>query len=160
VVSLNEILMGMEALLRRTLGEDIDLVALQAPDLGAWKQMSISFETGIMNLAVNARDAMVSGGQLTLETGNVELDEKYCRTHLEATPGSYVMLEVSDMAWAWTKRPSSTSSSRSSPPKHRAWAPPRSGHRLRHSPAEQWSIAVFSEPGKGTSFQDLPAPSD
>ena len=96
VVSLNEILMGMEALLRRTLGEDIDLVALKAPDLGSVEADVHQFEQVIMNLAVNARDAMVSGGRLTLETGNVELDKEYCRTHPEATPGSYVMLAVSD----------------------------------------------------------------
>jgi two-component system, cell cycle sensor histidine kinase and response regulator CckA len=96
VVSLNQVLAGMEPLLRRTLGEDMDLVSRQDPDLGDVEVDVHQFEQVLMNLALNARDAMTSGGRLTLETRNVELYAEYCRTHPEVTPGSYVMLAVSD----------------------------------------------------------------
>ena len=103
VVSLNEVLDGMEPLLRRTLGEHIDLVTRQDPDLALVEADVHQFEQVIMNLAINARDAMTSGGGLTLETANVELDEEYCRTHPEATPGGYVMLAVSDTGTGMTQ---------------------------------------------------------
>jgi PAS domain S-box-containing protein len=96
VVSLSEVLDGMEALLRRTLGEDIDLLCLKDPDLDSVEADAHQLEQVLMNLAVNARDAMPSGGQLTLETANVELGEEYCRTHPETTPGGHVMLAVTD----------------------------------------------------------------
>jgi len=96
VVSLNKALDEMEPLLRRTLGEDIDFVSLRAPDPGNVEADVHQLEQVILNLAVNARDAMAVGGRLTLETGNAELDQKYCRVHPEATPGSYVTLSVSD----------------------------------------------------------------
>ncbi len=96
VVSLNDVLTGTESLLRHTLGEHIDLVSRREPGLGLVEADVHQFEQVIMNLAINARDAMVSGGQLILETANVELDEEYCHTHPEVTPGSYVMLAVSD----------------------------------------------------------------
>lgn len=96
VVSLNDVLSGLEPLLRRTLGEDVNLVVRLESDLGQTEIDVHQFEQVLMNLAVNARDAMPAGGQLTLETANVELDHEYCRAHPEATPGSFVMLAVSD----------------------------------------------------------------
>jgi PAS domain S-box-containing protein len=96
VASLNEVLTGLEPLLRRTLGEDIDLVTAQDPDLGLVRVDVHQFEQVLLNLAVNARDAMPSGGRLTLETGNVEVDADFALAHPEMTPGSYVTLAARD----------------------------------------------------------------
>jgi two-component system, cell cycle sensor histidine kinase and response regulator CckA len=96
VVSLNDVLGNMESLLRRTLGEDVELLSLKDPDLGKVEVDVHQFEQVIMNLALNARDAMASGGRLTLETANARLGAVYCRTHPEVRPGAYVMLRISD----------------------------------------------------------------
>jgi len=96
VLNLNSLVSNMERLLRRLIGEDIELVTVTDPDLGAVRADKGQIEQIIMNLAVNARDAMPQGGKLTLETASVFLDEKYERSHLEVTSGPYVMLAVSD----------------------------------------------------------------
>ena len=96
LVSLNETLVGMEHLLRRTLGEDVELVSVLQPDLGPAEVDVNQFEQVVMNLAVNARDAMPVGGRLTLHTANVALSKKFCRLHPGVEPGPYVMLSVSD----------------------------------------------------------------
>ena len=96
VVSLNQLVARMTPLLRRTLGESIDLTIHPSPVLGHVEVDVHQFEQVLMNLALNARDAMESGGRLIVETANTELDEAYRRLHPDATPGSYVRLAVSD----------------------------------------------------------------
>ena len=96
VVSLNEVIAGMEPLLRRSLGEQIDLLVTQQPGLGLVEVDTHQFEQVLMNLAVNARDAMPAGGRLTIETADVELDAEFAAAHVDVTPGSHVMLAVSD----------------------------------------------------------------
>ena len=96
VLNLNQSIAGMENMLRRLLGADVDLTMLHASGLWNVKADPGQIEQLIMNLAVNARDAMVQGGKLTIETANVELDEDYARAHHEVQPGSYVLLAVSD----------------------------------------------------------------
>ncbi|HZN62951.1 MAG TPA: ATP-binding protein, partial [Planctomycetota bacterium] len=96
VLDLNNVLGGMDKLLRRVLGEDIFLGTVLAPDLGRVKADRGQIEQVIMNLVVNARDAMPKGGNLTLETRNVELDATYAREHPDASPGPHVQLAVSD----------------------------------------------------------------
>ena len=95
-LDLNEVLVGMDRMLQRILGADIDLVSLQGRALGTVLGDKGSIEQVIMNLVVNARDAMPVGGKLTMETGNVVLDEAYCRDHLNTKPGPHVMLAVTD----------------------------------------------------------------
>jgi PAS domain S-box-containing protein len=96
VLDLNEIVANMDKILRRVIGADIDLRTVPHPHLGAVLADPGQFEQVVMNLAVNARDAMPSGGKLTIETANVELDEAYARARPAAKPGHYVMLAVSD----------------------------------------------------------------
>ena len=97
VLKVDTVIAGMEDLLRRVLGEDIDLVVVPAPDVGHVKADPGQIEQVITNLAVNARDAMPQGGRLTIETESVTIDEAYTRQHGEdAPPGSYVRLTVSD----------------------------------------------------------------
>ena len=96
VLDLNALLRDLNKMLRRIIGEDIELVTLLAGDLGRVKIDPGQIEQVVLNLAVNAIDAMTSGGKLTIETANVELDEEYAETHVGVTPGHYVRLSVSD----------------------------------------------------------------
>ncbi|OFW47415.1 MAG: hypothetical protein A3J29_22490 [Acidobacteria bacterium RIFCSPLOWO2_12_FULL_67_14b] len=97
VLNLNTVVAKMEGLLRRLIHEDIDLVVEGAQGLGSVKADPGQIEQVIANLAVNARDAMPQGGQLTIETLDVELDEDYPRQHgVAVRPGSYVMLAITD----------------------------------------------------------------
>jgi CheY-like chemotaxis protein len=96
VLDLNASLASADKLLRRLLGEDIELVTAPAPSLGTVKADPGQLEQVIVNLAVNARDAMPEGGKLTLETANADMDDAYVREHPAAKPGSYVVLAVSD----------------------------------------------------------------
>lgn len=96
VFDVNTVVTELEKMLRRMIGEDIELrVGLQS-DLGNIKADPVQLEQVIMNLVVNARDAMPKGGKLSIETTNVYLDESYARDHVSVEPGHYVMLAISD----------------------------------------------------------------
>jgi CheY-like chemotaxis protein len=96
LVDLNSIVASIHAMLQRLLGETINLVTITATNLGGVKADPGQMEQMILNLCVNARDAMPDGGRLTLRTANVELDDAAARRWSDARPGAYVMLEVSD----------------------------------------------------------------
>ncbi len=96
VLDLNEVLTGVEKMLRRLVGEDVEVTFVSGESLGHVRADPGSVEQVLVNLAVNARDAMPTGGRLTMETANALLDEEYAKTHLGANPGAYVMLSVTD----------------------------------------------------------------
>jgi two-component system cell cycle sensor histidine kinase/response regulator CckA len=96
VLDLNAIVLNVEKMLRRLIGEHIDLRTQLDPALGCVKADQSQIEQVIINLAVNARDAMAQGGKLIIETSNVILDEDYARRHSPQLPGPYVLLAVAD----------------------------------------------------------------
>jgi two-component system, cell cycle sensor histidine kinase and response regulator CckA len=102
VLDLNEVLNDLDKMLRRLIGANIEMETVPGKRLGRIKADSGHVGQVLMNLVVNARDAMPNGGKLTITTTNVKLDEKYARAHKRATPGDYVMLSVSDTGTGMT----------------------------------------------------------
>jgi signal transduction histidine kinase/CheY-like chemotaxis protein len=96
VLDLNTLISEIDRMLRRIIGADIDMLTAPAPSLGRVKADPGQMEQVLLNLVVNARDAMPKGGKIIVETANVDLDETYARSHSGARPGAYVLLAVSD----------------------------------------------------------------
>jgi PAS domain S-box-containing protein len=96
VISVNDVLGGTQKMLQRLIGEDVQLNLSLAAELGNIKADPNHIEQAIVNLVVNARDAMPTGGTITIETSNTQLDENYSKTHLGVKPGEFVMIAVSD----------------------------------------------------------------
>jgi len=96
VFSLNSLIVDLDKMLRRLISEDIEVQTVTDPQLGSTKADPGQIEQVVMNLVLNARDAMKSGGRITIETANIDLDEDYVRGHAGARPGPHVMLAVSD----------------------------------------------------------------
>jgi PAS domain S-box-containing protein len=96
VVDLNDVVAHMDTMLRRLIGEDVDLRTVTPPYIGKVKVDRGQIEQVIMNLAINARDAMLNGGTLTIETAGVFLDERYASTHVGVKVGPHVLLSVTD----------------------------------------------------------------
>jgi len=96
VLNINDMIADTAKMLQRVLGENIDLRFVPAADLGNVRADPMQIEQVLMNLAINARDAMPAGGKLTIETANVELDADYAASHISVVPGRYVMMAVSD----------------------------------------------------------------
>jgi PAS domain S-box-containing protein len=95
-IDLNVVVSNMEKMLRRLIGENFILTTHQQPSLGRVKADHGQIEQVILNLVVNARDAMPEGGKIAIETSDIDLDQVYARGHLTVVPGPYVMLAVSD----------------------------------------------------------------
>ena len=96
LVNLNTIISDLEEMLRRLIGENIEIVTLLDPDIGMIQADPGQIDQILMNLAVNARDAMPQGGRMAIETARVTLDEEYSRSHPEVAAGEYVMVSVID----------------------------------------------------------------
>src|ERR1700683_5461396 len=96
VLDLNTVVAGAEKLLQRLIGEDIEMLVVLNPALGRIEADAGQLEQIIMNLAVNARDAMLPGGKLTIEASNVEIDQEFAVQHPSTRPGTHVILSVTD----------------------------------------------------------------
>ena len=96
VIDLNQLVRGLEKMLGRIIGEDIELIIRPAGEIGKVKTDPNQMEQVILNLVVNARDAMPNGGKLVIEIRNVELDETYAQSHFSVVPGRFVLLSVTD----------------------------------------------------------------
>src|SRR4029453_6798150 len=96
LLNLNELIFNIHKMLRRLIGENIELVILPAPDLGWIKADPGQLEQVLLNLSINARDAMPNGGKLIIETANVTLAPDQLREHTEVLPGDYIILIVTD----------------------------------------------------------------
>ncbi len=154
ILNLEDVVAETDSMLRRVIGEDVDLVTLFDPEVGNVKADPGQLTQLLLNLAVNARDAMPTGGRLTIEVRNVEVDQSYARVHAEARPGPYVLLAVSDTGCGI-------------PPDvlPRIWEPffttkevgkgTGLGLAVVHGVVKQAGghVQVYSEPGRGATFK-------
>jgi len=153
-LNLNEVVLNLDKLLRRLMHENIEMLTRTPENVGKVKADPAQLEQVIMNLVVNARDAMPNGGRLVVETSNVELDSAYAEDHITVKPGRYVMIAVSDTGVGMDQN---TVAHIFEP----FYTTKDSGHGTGLGLSTVYGIVkqsggyiwVYSEPGKGSTFK-------
>ncbi len=154
VLAMDECIAATAALLRRTLGERIEIAVDLSPDLWPALADPVQFETALVNLAINARDAMPAGGRIAIDAENFHLDEDYARQNADVTPGDYVMVAISDAGGGMSPE----TLARAFEPFFTTKAPGEGtglGLSMVYGFARQshGHVKIYSEPGRGTTVR-------